>query len=91
MVPAFLLGFNGFEIINFIYIFHKNELFWIKLIFLKKRELLIITKNTDTRSYSSLSSNSVQNFKANGQAVPVQAFFKKKLFLKILQHSQEKS
>ena len=34
-MPTFLLFLIGFETIFFTYIFHKNELFWIKLILLK--------------------------------------------------------
>ena len=69
-VSAFLLCFIGFETVNFI-CFSKKWVVLDQTYSFKNRELLIITKNSYTLLYSSLSWNSVQNFKSNGQAVLV--------------------
>ena len=55
----------------FIYIFHKNDFYWIEFILLKIKKLLIITNNADTLLSNSVSWKFVQ--KANGQAVLVLA------------------
>ena len=51
--------------------FGSNLLFWKYT-----KELLLITKEADTLLYSSVSWTSVQNFKANGQAILVLALGK---------------
>ena len=69
-VSTFLLCFIGFETIKFYTFVIKMSCFGSNSFF-KNKELLTITKTADTLLYSSVFWNSVQNFKANGQAVLV--------------------
>ena len=72
-VSVVLLYLIGFETINLYIFFIKMSCFGSNFFFKKNKELLIITKNADTLLYSSVSWNSVQNFKVNGQGVLVLA------------------
>ena len=58
---------------QFLFIFHKNELFWIKLILIKMKNYQQFKKNADNPLHSSFLWNPVQKFKANAQAVLVLA------------------
>ena len=68
-----MLCSTGFEIISFL-CFCKSELLWTIVVFsFKNKELLTKTKNGNSFLYSSVSWNSVQNFKAHGQSILVTA------------------